>query len=347
MNRFVPSLVKILIFAVVTVLLTGILGSTIANTNFGVTSTYTARFTDASGLHEGDDVRIVGVKVGQVDEITVEEDGDTSYADVHFTVQSAYRLPGSVTAAVKYRNLVGQRYLSLGTNVPGDDQLAAGGMIPPERTQPALNLTVLFNGFKPLFAALDPQQVNQLSYEIIQVFQGEGGTIESLLSHTASLTQTIADRDEVIGQVIGNLNTVLTTVNDRGPQLSNLIEATQQLVSGLAAQRGPIGDAVSALGELTDATAGLLADVRPPVQQDIAALGTLSGTLADSGQLIDELLKKLPGNLEKFTRTLSYGGWYNYYLCGLTGTIGVTSLNITLPMLPLPATEVPERCQAS
>ncbi|NIH88021.1 MCE family protein [Amycolatopsis granulosa] len=345
MRGFLPALIKISVFAAVTVLLTGILGATIANTNFGVTDTYTARFTDASGLHEGDDVRIAGVKVGQVDGITVTQDGDTSYADAHFTVQSAYRLPGAVTATVKYRNLVGQRYLSLGTTVPGEDQLPAGGMIPPERTQPALNLTVLFNGFKPLFAALDPQQVNQLSYEIIQVFQGEGGTIESLLSHTASLTRTIAGRDQVIGQVIGNLNTVLTTVNDHGPQLSELISQTQQLVSGLAAQRDPIGDAVAALGELTDATAGLLADARPPVQQDIAALGTLSGTLADSGQLIDELLKKLPGNLEKFTRTLSYGGWYNYYLCNLTGTIGITSLNITLPMLPLPATELPGRCR--
>ena len=345
MKGFVPSLIKIGIFTAVTVVLTGILGATIANTNFGVTSPYTARFTDASGLHEGDDVRIVGVKVGQVDSITVEQDGDTSYADVRFTVQSAYHLPGSVTATVKYRNLVGQRYLSLGTNVGGDGELEAGGVIPPERTQPALNLTVLFNGFKPLFAALDPQQVNQLSAEIIQVFQGEGGTIESLLTHTASLTQAIAGRDQVIGQVIANLNTVLTTVNDRGPQLSNLIGQTQQLVSGLAAQRGPIGDAVSALGDLTDATAGLLADARPPVKDDIAALGAVSGTLADSGQLIDELLRKMPGNLEKFTRTLSYGGWYNYYLCNLTGTVGITSLNVTLPMLPLPSAELPARCR--
>ena len=345
MNRFVPALIKISVFAVVTVLLTAILGSTIANTNFGVTSTYTARFTNASGLHEGDDVRIVGVKVGQVDAITVEQDGDDSYADVHFTVQSVHRLPASVTATVKYRNLVGQRYLSLGTNVDGEGRLAAGAMIPPERTQPALNLTVLFNGFKPLFQALDPQQVNQLSYEIIQVFQGEGGTIQSLLSHTASLTQTIADRDQVIGQVIGNLNNVLTMVNGRGPQLSTLIDQTQQLVTGLAEQRGPIGDAVSAMGELTDATAGLLEQARPPLKDDIAALGVLSGNLADNAPLLDELMKKLPVNLEKFTRTLSYGSWYNYYLCNLTGTIGITSLNITVPLLPLPATELPERCK--
>ncbi|SFQ32613.1 phospholipid/cholesterol/gamma-HCH transport system substrate-binding protein [Amycolatopsis arida] len=343
MRSFVPSLIKILTFAVVTVLLTAVLGATIANTNFGATAGYVARFTDASGLQEGDDVRIVGVKVGQVDEITVGED---NLAHVRFDVASLHRLPASVTATVKYRNLVGQRYLSLGTEVD-EEFLPEGGQIPPERTQPALNLTVLFNGFKPLFAALDPNEVNQLAGEIIQVFQGEGGTIRSLLAHTASLTSAIADRDEVIGQVIANLNQVLATVNGRGPQLDQLIDQTQQLVTGLAEQRGPIGEAVSALGGLTDATAGLLADARPPLREDIAALGDLAGNLADSEQLLDELLGLLPTNLEKFTRTLSYGSWYNYYLCGLTGTIGVESLNITLPFLPIPATEMPERCQPS
>lgn len=347
MRGLLAPLIKILIFAVVTVLLTGILGATIANTNFGVTSDYTARFTDASGLHEGDDVRIVGVKVGQVDKINVVGDDDRNLADVHFSISSGYQLPAAVTATVKYRNLVGQRYLSLGTTVDGAGQLAPGGLIPPERTQPALNLTVLFNGFKPLFQALDPQQVNQLSYEIIQVFQGEGGTIESLLTHTASVTSAIADKDKVIGQVIDNLNNVLATVNQRGPQLGNLIDQTQQLVTGLAEQRQPIGDAVSALANLTNVTAGLLEDARPAVKEDIASLGVLSGTLSDSGQLLDELLQKMPGNLEKFTRTLSYGGWYNYYLCGLSGTIGVSALDITLPFLPIQGTETPERCKPS
>ncbi|TKG66721.1 MCE family protein [Prauserella endophytica] len=342
MRSFIPSLVKILVFAAVTVLLTGILGATIANTNFGPTSGYTALFTNASGLQRGDDVRIVGVKVGQVSEITVSED---NLAEVHFDVESVRELPAGVTATIKYRNLVGQRYLSLGTDVAGDGVLEPGARIPVERTQPALDLTVLFNGFKPLFDALDPEQVNQLSYEIIQVLQGEGGTIESLLSHTASLTSTIASRDEVIGQVIGNLNNVLGTVNQRGPQLGGLIDATQQLVTGLSEQRRPIGEAVSALGDLTTVTSGLLEDARPPLQRDIAALGALSGNLAGSEELLEHLLQVMPGNLEKFTRTLSYGSWFNYYLCGLTGTIGISSLNVTLPFLPLPATEQPERCK--
>ncbi|WP_103351610.1 MCE family protein [Amycolatopsis sp. CA-128772] len=343
MRSFLPSLLKLGIFAVVTVLLTGILAATIANTNFGETSGYLAGFTDASGLKEGDDVRIAGVKVGQVDAIEVVE-GERNLAQVRFDVEHAYRLPETVTATIKYRNLVGQRYLALGTDVPGDRALPEGGTIPPERTKPALNLTVLFNGFKPLFKALSPKDVNQLSAEIISVFQGEGGTITSLLQHTASLTTAIASKDQVIGQVIANLNTVLGTVNAHGPQLGDLIEQTQKLVSGLAEQRKPIGDAVSALGDLAVSTTGLLADARPALKDDVAQLGVLSQHLGDSGPLLNHLLEVLPGNLQKFTRTLSYGSWFNYYLCGITGTIGISSLDITLPIIPIPGTQRAERC---
>ncbi len=155
MRSFVPSLLKLLIFATVTVVLTGVLAATIANTNFGVTSGYLAKFTDASGLKEGDDVRIAGVKVGQVGSIGVSE-GEQNLAEIRFDVERAYRLPAMVTATIKYRNLVGQRYLALGTDVTDGQTLPDGGVIPPERTKPALNLTVLFNGFKPLFRALAP-----------------------------------------------------------------------------------------------------------------------------------------------------------------------------------------------
>lgn len=342
MRSFVAPLLKISAFAVVTVLLTALLGATIANTNFGDASGYTARFADASGLQQGDDVRIAGVKVGQVKEVAVGEGDD---AEVRFDVDGQRRLPALVTARVKYRNLIGQRYLALGTDVPDRGRLEPGGVIPRERTSPALNLTVLFNGFQPLFRALDPKEINQLSYEIIRVFQGEGGTIRSLLSHTASLTSTLASKDRVIGQTIDNLNRVLGTVNSRTPQVKNLVSTTQELVSGLAKQRKPIGEAVAGLGELTTATSGLLEDARQPLRKDVAALRELAGGLAGSRELIDRVLTTLPGHLNKFTRVVSYGSWFNYFLCDLRGTVGIEALNVDVPILPLPATQQPKRCQ--
>lgn len=338
---FTSSLVKIIVFAVVTMVTTGILAATIANTDFGDSSGYTARFTDVSGLKAGDDVRISGVKVGQVLRIEVADD---SVADVHFGVSTAHALPARTTATVKYRNVIGQRYLALGTHDRAGGTLPEGGVIPVDRTRPALNLTVLFNGFKPLFRALDPKEVNQLSYEIIRVFQGEGGTISSLLAHTASVTSAIADKDKVIGQVIGNLNEVLGTVTARRGQAAELIDALQQLVGGLAEQRKPIGEAAQALGGLTESMAALVADARPPLRANVKAVDRLSRVLNDDEELIEKLLGLLPQNLAKYVRTLSYGSWYNYYLCGISGTIGIESLDIEIPVIPLPATERPERC---
>jgi phospholipid/cholesterol/gamma-HCH transport system substrate-binding protein len=239
-------------------------------------------------------------------------------------VSSDQRLPASATASILYRNLIGQRFLSLeqGTG-PTGEMLPPGGTIPVERTRPPLNLTVLFNGFKPLFAALDPQQVNQLSFEIIQVLQGQGGTVQSLLASTASLTNTVADRDQVIGQVIDNLNAVLDTVNSRDEQLSQLITTLQALVSGLAEDRKPIGDAIASIGELTNVTAGFVEDARPSLRADIGHLGDLAGNLNASDQKLERTLQNLPGKLDRLGRAGGYGSWFNFYLCGVSGSVGL------------------------
>ncbi|HYS37484.1 MAG TPA: MCE family protein [Pseudonocardiaceae bacterium] len=338
MRGVAGSLTKLIIFVVITVAATGVLGLTIANANFSDTNDYSARFTDVTSLNTGDDVRIAGVKVGQVSSITIV---DRRQAEVTFSVQGDVTLPESVTATIKYRNLVGQRYIALGQGTgPVNGVLAPGGSIPLSRTQPALDLTQLFNGFKPLFQALSPNDVNQLSYEIIQVFQGEGGTIDSLLASTAQLTTTIANKDKVIGQVIDNLNTVLNTVNAHGSQLADLITTTQQLVSGLAADRQPISDAIGSLGQLANSTAGLLDQGRAPLQADIASLGTLSKNLNDSQDVVQHFIQFLPTKLAAIIPTASYGSWFNFFLCSASGTVGLPPLipPVTLPLEPVTQT---------
>lgn len=325
-------LVKFLVFVIITALTTGLLAITIANQDLRSSTTYTADFTDAAALNEGDDVRISGVKVGQVDDIEVV---NRRLARVTFEV-SDRRLPASTTAQLKYRNLVGQRYLAL-TQGNGDPHkfLPANGNIPLPQTKPALDLTVLLGGFKPLFQALSPDDVNKLSFEIIQVLQGEGGTVQSLLSHTASLTSTIASKDQVIGQVVNNLNGVLGTVNARDQQLSGLVVQLQQLVSGLSADRQPIGDAISSLNGLTNTTAGLIQQARPPLKQDIAGLGHLSKNLNDNEAVTQRFLQNMPGKLDTITRTATHGSWFNFYLCKTSGTVGIGNLNVPLPLTPV------------
>ena len=342
MRGIAGPLTKLIIFMVITVSATAVLGLTIANVSFTGSDSYTARFSDVASLNPGDDVRIAGVKVGQVEQISIV---DRQQAEVRFSVESDVTLPSSVTATIKYRNLVGQRYIDLEQGA-GDvnKTLSPGGTIPLAQTKPALDLTELFNGFQPLFQALSPNDVNQLSYEIIQVFQGEGGTVDSLLASTASLTTTIADKDQVIGQVIDNLNTVLNTVNAHSGQLSGLIVSLQQLVSGLNADRQPISEAIGDLGDLASTTAGLLDAGRAPLQQDITNLGALVNNLNANQSTVEHFIQYLPTKLSNLIRTASYGSWFNFFLCSAGGSITVPPL-ITKPVtLPLePVTEA--RCQ--
>jgi phospholipid/cholesterol/gamma-HCH transport system substrate-binding protein len=309
-------LVYSIIFIAVTVAATTVLGLSIASTGVSGNTGYYATFTDVTGLQVGDDVDIAGVRVGQVTSIGVV---DRDLARVGFSVQAGRVLPASVTATIYYKDLIGDRYIELGQGVgPPGQTLRPGGTIPLSQTTPALNLTELFNGFQPLFEALSPGDVNQLATEIIQVLQGEGTTMDSLLANVGSLTTTLADKSEVIDSVISNLNSVVTTVNDRGDALGTLVTTLQQLVSGLAADRQPIGTAISAMSSLTNATAGLLQQANPPLESDIKSLGALSATLADNSPVIAQFLKNLPVKEEDIGRLSSYGSWFNLFECEAT-----------------------------
>ncbi|MFJ7210465.1 MCE family protein [Amycolatopsis sp. NPDC098790] len=340
MRGLLAPLIKLGVFVVVTVLFTTILGISIANINTTSTNAYKARFTDATLLLPNDDVRIAGVRVGQVKDVKIV---DKRQAEVEFEVDAGRTLPAGVTAQIKFRNLVGQRYVSLaeGENA-GGKTLQPGGTIPLDRTTPALDLTELFNGFKPLFTALNPDDVNKLSYEVIQVLQGEGGTVESLLSHTASLATTIANKDQVIGEVIDNLNSVLDTVNAHTPQLNDLIVKLQQLTSGLAADRKPIGDAIESLGNLAETTSGLLGEVREPLKNDISALGNLTDQLNKNEPELEHFIQFLPTKVSTLTRTADYGSWFNFYACEFSGSVSLPPLINDVPIPLIPANR--ERC---
>ena len=255
------SLVKLVLFAVTTLAAFAMLAFTISPLVTGGRSEYRAVFSDVTGLAPGDDVRVAGVKVGRVKAITL---SGRRNALVTMDVDDARPLTESTRVVVRYRNLIGQRYVALVQGAGPTTRLREGATIPLSRTEPALDLTVLFNGFKPLFAALSPHDVNQLSGEIIQVLQGEGGTINSLLAHTASLTSSVADRDQVIGRTIDNLNAVLGTVSSRDQQLDQLLVQLQRFVSGLSDDRQAIGQSLTNINALAADTAGLLSAARPP-----------------------------------------------------------------------------------
>ena len=258
-----PSLIKLIVFIVVTVLATGVLAATIGNFRFGGTQTYKALFTDVTGVQKGDDVRIAGVRVGEVSKVAVAERGGRSLGELSFSVDKSRQLAVSTRVLIRYRNLIGQRYVALSEGAGSSQPLRPGATLPLRQTEPALDLTVLFNGFKPLFAALNPKDVNAFAFEIIKTLQGEGGNVNSLLAHTASLTTTLADRDAVIGRTITNLNTVLGTIDARDNRLSQLLTELQRFVSGLSQDRAAIGASLTNIAGLAALDVGAAQGLAP------------------------------------------------------------------------------------
>ena len=315
------SLVKLIVFAVATLLATGTLAATIANVQLGDKATYKAVFEDVTGVAPGQEVRIAGVRVGEIEKVAVHS--DRTNAVVEFSVAKTSVLTQGTLATVKYRNLVGERYLALTQGVGDSAALKDGATLGLDHTQSALDLTVLFNGFKPLFAALSPKDVNEFSAEIIAVLQGEGGNINSLLAKTASLTSTLADRDAVIGRTIGNLNAVLGTVDEHDAALKSLIDQLQRFVSGLAEDRKTIGASLTNINSLTAQTADLLRVTRPAIKDDIANLRRLSTTLnkPKNTATFERFLSTSPEKITQITRTATYGSWFNFYLCRFDGTV--------------------------
>lgn len=327
-RRTNADLLKLVVFVVFTTLCTGMLVLVIGNVSFGSSQQYRAEFADATGVNKGDDVRIAGVKVGSVKKIQIV---DRSRALVTFSVADGTPLDAATHASIKYRNLVGQRYLALSDEIGDGAQLKPGATIPISRTSPALDLTVLFNGFKPLFQALSPNDINTLSYEIVQVFQGEGGTLDDLLSHTASLTQTLADRDQVIDSLIDNLNDVLAHVGDRDQQLTQLITTYRTFVHDIDQDKKPILDSLDQISALSTQTADLVQGIRSPFVEDIKQLKTFAGQVASQKSQLDDELQIEPIKLNKIGATATYGSWFNFFLCGFHGDVKLPG-NVKIPV---------------
>jgi phospholipid/cholesterol/gamma-HCH transport system substrate-binding protein len=335
----ISALIKLGIFLAFTGLATLVLMLTLSNGSFSSRTTYRAMFTDVTGMAKGDDVRIAGVAVGSVKKIQIV---DRNKALVTFGVDSDTPLTANTNATIKFRNLVGQRYIALTQGADGaKSTLKPGSTIPESRTQEALDLNVLLNGFKPVFQALSPSDTNKFAYEIVQTLQGESGNVENLLASTASLTNTLAGRDKLIGDVVTNLSEVLDTVGSRDKELTQTIDTLQQFVTGLKDDKDAILDSVDSISNLTDETSDLLVQGRPALTEDITQLNALTKNLSKPSNLntISNSIKILPLKLSKIGNLASSGSEFNFYLCQVKGSITIPEVKVGETVL-LPETKL-------
>ena len=303
------------IFAVIMAVLTGCLMLVFSSYRGGSTNEYSAVFSDTSRLKSGDSVRVAGVVVGAVNDIALQQDHSVV---VKFDVDRDVVLTEGTHVAVRYLNLVGDRYLEL-RDVPGSARLLrADERIPIDRTDPALDLDLLLGGLKPVLRSLNADDVNAFSSALVQILQGQGGTLESLFSRTSSFSKAISDNSAVVAQAIEKLNVVTTTLADNGQQFSEAVDRLQRLVTELAAEREPLGTAIEQLSTGTTSIADLLTDTRTPLAGTVDQLSRLAPLLDQDKERIDVALQKAPENYRKLVRIGAYGSFINYYFCAAT-----------------------------
>ncbi|AMO58943.1 virulence factor Mce family protein [Mycolicibacterium phlei] len=314
--KITGTAIKLGAFSLVLLMFTAIIIVVFGQMRFDRTTGYSAIFSSASGLREGQFVRASGVEVGKVEKIQLINGG--TQVKVDFNVDRSLPLFEGTTASIRYLNLIGDRYMELKRG-DSDRRLPGGATIPIERTQPALDLDALIGGFRPVFRALDPDKVNEIAQSIITVFQGQGGTINDILDQTASLTEALADRDRAIGEVITNLNTVLDTSVRHQQQFDETVQNFEKLVTGLKNRADPIATSVAEISDAAGTVADLLADNRPLLQSTIGHLETAQQPLIDQREQLNDILVRLPTAFKIIGRAGGiYGDFFNFYACDIS-----------------------------
>ncbi|MGU3653840.1 MCE family protein [Mycolicibacterium sp. A43C] len=310
------TLFKLGAISAVLLTFTAVIFVVFAQLRFDRTTGYSAIFENASGLRTGQFVRAYGVEVGKVEGVTLIDGGQRVRVD--FEVERNLQLFSETTAAIRYLDLIGNRYVELRR---GDSNtvLPAGSTIPLERTEPALDLDALVGGFRPLFKSLDSNKVNNIANSIITIFQGQGGTINNILDQTAELTSALADRDQAIGEVITNLNTVLDTTVKHQKQLDDTLVNFEALITGLKNRADPIGASVADISDAAGSLSDLLADNRPLLRDSFGYLETIQQPLVDQLDQVNDIVQKIPASLKIIGRAGGiYGDFFNFYACDLS-----------------------------
>lgn len=309
------TVVFLTLFLVFSVAVTWMVFATLQRNIAGPTSTYSAMFKDVSGLAEGDDVRVAGVRVGRVDKIDLTSD---YRAKVTFQIHSNQTLYTNTLASVTYQNIIGQRYVGLSQGEGDKRKLPAGAQIPENRTNPSFDISYMLNGFEPLFTELDPQQVDNLTNAIITAFQGNQGSLLTLTTQASVLTQTLAGPDAALGDLIANLDKLMTTLAKQSQNLETMLSQTSATLSALNGRRQELVSSVGSITANVTRLSAIVNAITPDVQQFITREpGLLKYGVTDGKARLGFMMANAPLLLKGFARVFQEGTYVNVYGCDL------------------------------
>jgi phospholipid/cholesterol/gamma-HCH transport system substrate-binding protein len=269
---------------------------------------YKAVFSEAGGIAVGDDVILSGIKVGVVNNLSL-DDGD---ALVEFTTDSRYPLGSQTTAHVKTGSLLGKRVLTLES--AGSGRLNRAQAIPVSRTSSPYSLSDAVGELTTNTAGTDTQQLNQsldtLATTLDQIAPQLGPTFDGL----SRLSRSLNSRNKTLGELLKSASDVTGILSEHSQQVNSLILNANDLLAALVDRRQAIVDLLAQTSTVSKQLVGLVADNEKELAPTLDRLNDVNEVLVRNR---DNLAKAIPG-AAKFQTTLgeavSSGYYYTAYV---------------------------------
>jgi phospholipid/cholesterol/gamma-HCH transport system substrate-binding protein len=268
-------------------------------------TTYHAELSDASGLGKGDDVRVAGVKVGQVTGIRLAGD----HVDVAFRVRDGLRLGTRTGASVRIKTLLGQKYLAVEPDGPG--RLPAGAAIPVARTRPAFDVPQAFQGLASRIDRIDTEQLARSFDTIAATFKDSPPEVTSALTGLQRLARTIASRDDQLRELLRHADGVTGVLAARDAELVKLVDDGDLLLRVVEQRRAAIHRLLVGTTALSRQLVGLVRDNQARLGPALAHLHQVVAILQRNEASIDRTLKVLAPFVRNFADALGNGRWFD------------------------------------
>jgi phospholipid/cholesterol/gamma-HCH transport system substrate-binding protein len=269
-----------------------------------------ATFDDITGMLPNDNVKVAGVAVGKVTKTKIVD----GRAAVTFKVKNSVKLSSDTSAAVRWRNLLGQRYLYL---YPGSAStvLRKGGTI--TQTRAVVDLGELFNRLGPIVKAIDPQQVNTFLDAVVGGLDGNEQKLRQSIDALAALSTTLGSRDEAIGRLVGNLDTVAGTLADRDREIRTILDNLVAISTTFNENTDVLDQSVTQLKGFSENFGTLLTDNRAQIDRTINNLTTIVQLVQSKLPTLDHAVGVLDDAAKRLFNASRFGEWLNQDIpCG-------------------------------
>ncbi|WP_020668697.1 MCE family protein [Amycolatopsis nigrescens] len=279
-------------------------------------TTYAAEFTEAAGLKANDEVRVAGVKVGEVTDVQLAGD----HVKVLFRVKDTW-VGDKSSVAIKIKTLLGQKNLLLDPR--GSGELDPDNPIPRDRTTSPYDVTEVFNDLANTAGAIDTDQLAQ-SFRTLSETLGSSSPQElrTALDGMAALSTTLASRDNELAKLFAGTNQLSTTLGDRTQQVESLIKNGNVLLTELNARKDAIAKLFGGTKDLAIQLQGLVADNQATLGPALDQLERVSTVLQRNQDKLTESLRLAGPFYRLLGNTVGNGRWIDTYICGLIPTGG-------------------------